>query len=652
MIATPEATADAVHILEGLEYLDQGITIFDQDLKMVAWNRKFLELYGYPDGMAYRGASFDSFIEHNAKRGEYGPGDVAEQVRERVELAKKFIPHRIERRIRDGRTITVAGNPMPNGGFVATYTDTTDYTKRAEELQREIEDRSELLKQTEHRLHLIADEVPAGIAHVDANMTFLYMNKRFGRAYQIDPQEAVGLNCYDVLFEKTLEESSRYFEQARQGRSVDFEMRLELPDGRMKDVRTLLRPEKPASGEVMGFYLVSIDVTRRKSTLNALMRSQKMDALGRMASGISHDFNNLLTIILGNLVPLSEELPGDVVEEFVTPSISAAKRGSALTRRLVTLARREQFDPVPTDIGAATSEITRLLESSVPKSLRIEVQQESDLPQAMVDRSQLEMALLNLTLNARDATEGAGQVTIRTDLYEMTPEVSDMTRLPIGSYVRIRVTDDGCGMSAERTEKIFEPFFTSKAAGAGSGLGLSMVYGFVQQSNGAIFVDSRLDKGSTFTILLPSVELNATRSTSSERRDSQPIPDQPEQMTGLALLVEDDADVRRTVRRKIAALGLGVVEAGDADEALSLVDRLQEISVVVSDIDMPGTMDGIGLARRLQKKHKHIKMILMSGKVDAGAGDKMPRGVPFLQKPFKPEELQRVLGGTERVKDA
>ena len=495
---------EATLVLEGLGHLAQGITIFDSDLRLVAWNHKFLDLYEYPVDLAYVGAPFAAFIDYNARRGEYGEGDIEAQVAQRVAVARTFQPHRFVRTRPDGMVIEVAGNPLPSGGFVSTYTDVSEQAGREAQLKATLEQRTRELFLTEARLTLIADEVPAGIAHIDRDMNILYANKRFARAYQRTPAQVIGKNAWEVLSAETLNESSRYFEQAQRGVQVDFEMRLELPDGQFKDVRTLLRPDSQSSGQVRAFYLVSIDVTRRKATMSALMRSQKMDALGRMASGISHDFNNLLTIILGNLIPLSEQVEDPALaEEFIMPAISAARRGSALTKRLLTLARRDQFDPVPTDIASAVEEICNLLHSSIPATLRVVLEQSETTPMAMVDQSQLEMALLNLSLNARDATQDHGTITIRTSSYDLSAEEAELSRLPPGAFVRIDFTDDGCGMSHELVEKIFEPFFTSKVAGTGSGLGLPMVYGFVRQSNGAIWVDSTLGKGTTFTILLP-----------------------------------------------------------------------------------------------------------------------------------------------------
>lgn len=642
---------DDQHILEGLAHLDQGITIFDQNLKLVVWNRKFLEVYGYPEDMAFQGADFASFIMFNARAGDYGPGDADQQVGERVEIARKFVKHRFKRIRADGRTVEVVGTPLPNGGFVSTYTDITEKERQQELLEGMVQTRTQELRLSEERLTLIADEVPAGIAHLDQDMNILFANKRFARAYKKTPSQVIGLNVRDVLYAKTLEESAQFFEQARRGSLVDFEMRLELPGGRLKDVRTLLRPDKPKHGEVNAFYLVSIDVTRRKSTMAALMRSQKMDALGRMASGISHDFNNLLTIILGNLVPLSEQLnDGVLVEEFLSPAISAARRGSALTKRLLTLARREQFDPVPTRIGDAIDEISALVKSSVPASLVVELCQQPDLPLAMVDRSQLEMAILNLALNARDATDGTGTITIETSAHRLAPEEAELFRIRAGRYIRIKFSDDGCGMSQTLSEKIFEPFFTSKVAGSGSGLGLSMVYGFVRQSNGAICVDSTPGQGTCFTILLPDVSGYSEVSDLSPQRPTLPqMPDapSPDAASQLVLLVEDDLDVRRTLRRKIAALGFPIVEAGDADEALILLRQLHGVGVVLSDVDMPGSMNGFGLARQVQQQFPQLQMVLMSGQNIQSPTQPDLAAIPFLRKPFSDADLLQHLRAKE-----
>lgn len=628
------------HILEGLEHVAQGVTIFDQSLKLVAWNSTFLAIYGYPRSMAFPGADFESFIAFNARKGDYGPGDAAAQIAERVAIARQFRRHRMQRRRADGSSIEIEGHPLPSGGFVTTYTDITDVVRQREILREEVARKTSALHLSEQRLGLIADEVPAGIAHLDEDMNFLYVNKRFAHAYGLEASAAIGLNAAEVLHPRTLSESRKFFEQSRRGALVDFEMQIELPGGRFKDIRTLLRPERPASGEAAGFYLLSIDITRRKATSNALMRSQKMDALGRLASGISHDFNNLLTVILGNLVPLAEGLDdAELVSEFLTPAISAARRGSALTKRLLTLARREELDPQPTAIPDAVEDICKLLAATLPGSLRLVQDHGDDLPLAMVDQAQLEMALLNLAMNARDATEGQGTIRIETSLYALQPDEAGFHHMRAGDYIRLRVSDDGCGMSPDMAEKIFEPFVTSKAAGKGSGLGLSMVYRFVRQSNGAIWVDSRPDHGTVFTIMLPVDHGGSVSAPAPSSHTPAPPDDQPR----LILLVEDDPDVRRAIRRQIGRLGHHLIEVGSADEALVLIEQVHGIEIVLSDIDMPGRLDGCALAERLCDRQPALPVVLMSGKTDPTRANNRLANVPFLAKPFTDEDLRDAL---------
>ncbi|WP_319829596.1 ATP-binding protein [Thalassovita sp.] len=230
--------------------------------------------------------------------------------------------------------------------------------------------------------------------------------------------------------------------------------------------------------------------------------------------------------------------------------------------------------------------------------------------------------------------------------HRLAPEEAELFRIRAGRYIRIKFSDDGCGMSQTLSEKIFEPFFTSKVAGSGPGLGLSMVYGFVRQSNGAICVDSVPGKGTCFTILLPDV--SGYSELSDLPAQVTAAPQVPEAPSGeLVLLVEDDLDVRRTLRRKIAALGFPVVEAGDADEALILLRQLQGVGVVLSDVDMPGSMNGFGLASQVQKQFPQLQMVLMSGQNIQSPTQPELAAIPFLRKPFSDADLLQHLRAKE-----
>lgn len=637
---------------EGLDHISQGITIFDRDLHLVAWNRRFLRLLDFPEDLAFEGADFATFIRYNARQGEYGPGDVETLVAHRVDEARRFAPHRFERERPNGIIVEVAGTPLPGGGFVTVYTDVTEDKHRQRALERRVAERTSALEASEARLHLIANEVPAGIAHVDRDLNILYANRRFARAYGKTPDAIIGLPCSAVLHPRTLRDSARFFEQSRRGALVDFEMNVLLPDGRRKDIRTLLRPDQPSAGEVIGFYLLSIDITRSKAANAALGRAQKMDALGRLSSGISHDFNNLLTIILGNLIPLSEQLDStDLAQEFLTPAISAARRGSGLTRRLLMLARREPFDPKPVNIAATTDDLVALLRSTMPDDIAIRHVAQGPLPLAFVDHAQFEMALLNMAVNARDAITPPGSITLETALSHLDPAEAEVLKITSGDYVQVRVIDTGSGMTHEQSERIFEPFYTSKAQGSGSGLGLAMVYGFVQQSNGAIRVESEPGKGSTFTLLLPTAVAEDDVDDAPAPRKA-PAADLGAAPQEIVLLVDDDADVRRVVRRQLITLGYPLIEAESAAEALDLFARVQGIGYVLTDVAMPGAMNGIGLAEALHDMSPATGIIVMSAHGTDTAPDSRIAATPKLAKPFDLGTLSQALAAADRHRQA
>ncbi len=628
-------------IQAGLDHIDQGITIFDQDLKLVGCNNRFLELLEFPEALAQVGTPFASFIQHNARRGEYGKGDVEQLVAERVDQARLFRPHKIERIRPDGRVILISGSPMQIGGFVTVYTDITEQKRREEIQERVIAERTKALALSEERLRLIANEVPAGIAHVDKDMNFRFVNRRFARAYGMTSETVIGRNCHDILSQDTMRFSAPFFEQARRGSPVDFEMRLTLPGGRVREIRTFLRPERHStSDEIIGFYLLSIDVTQLNAANAAGLHSQKMDALGQLSSGIAHDFNNLLTIIIGNLVPLSEKLDDtELVTELAEPAIRAARRGAELTRRLLTVARRQSLQPTAVDVNEAITELAELLRPTLSEEVDLSDTLDRSRPLAFVDPGQLEMALLNLIMNARDSLSDGGRVRVSTALWQPRPHEAEALKLKLGNYVRLTIEDNGPGMSPEVQSRIFEPFFSTKAdTGGGSGLGLSMVYGFVQQSNGAIQVNSTLGSGTRFTMFLPVAEDSPREKP--VRQNSATFEVEPNK---LALLVEDDADVRSVVRRQLIDLGYAIVEAGDGTEALNMLSVVENIDLLVTDLAMPGGVSGLQLARRVRSESPEIDVLLMTGHSRASESDDQGSDFRLLRKPFDAAELSAAL---------
>ncbi|MBE3638216.1 hybrid sensor histidine kinase/response regulator [Mangrovicoccus algicola] len=625
-----EKRADEL-VQAGLDHIDQGITIFDRDLRLVGWNRRFLDLLGFPEDLAYAGAPFEIFIRHNAERGEYGPGDPQEQTRFRVERARRFEPHLFERPRPDGRILRVEGVPMTTGGFVTVYTDITNDKSREEVQERLIRDRTRALRLSEERLRLIADNVPAGIAQVDRDMRICFANIRFARAYGLSPTEILGLTCDDILKPETLDFSRPFFDQARRGIPADYEMTVTLPSGRVIDIRTFLRPDRPGEGTPCGFYLLSVDITRLKKATAAALQAQKMEALGQLSSGIAHDFNNLLTVIIGNLVPLCDRL-GDTEEtrDLARPALAAARRGANFTRRLLAVARRQALQPAAVDVEDAIGQLVKLLRPSLPENVELATRLRGGAKPAFVDPGQLEMALLNLAINARDALRDGGRIELASRHQTLGPAEAEALKLGPGDYVRVSVTDDGPGMDAATAARAFEPFFSTKADGGGSGLGLSMVYGFLRQSGGAVQLDTAPGMGTRFDLFLPALSVPAP-APAEDPGEVPPAGVAP----GIALLVEDNSDVRRVIRRQLAELGYPIIEAGSAEEAEETLEAVAGIRLVVTDVAMPGAMDGRDLAARLRAACPGMAVVVMTGHSELIAAADPDMAIPFLQKPFE-----------------
>lgn len=615
-------------IQAGLDHIDQGITIFDAALTLVGWNRKFFELLDFPQTLARAGTHFAEFIRYNAQRGEYGDGDVEEQVARRVRAAQRFEPHHLERVRPNGRIIAIQGEPLPGRGFVAVYTDVTEQRRREQRIQGE---KVEL----ESRLHLITDAVPALIAYVDRDRRYQFANKRYAAWFGYTKAGIIGKPLAEVLGLDLYGRLMPQVERALAGETVSYEYPHRSPERGTLYARSTLVPEKNDVGEVAGLFVLSVDITEQRKAQAALIQAQKMEAVGQLTGGLAHDFNNLLTIILGNLMTLAQRCDGRQAE-LIDPALQAARRGAELTRRLLAFARRQPLEPQVVEVDSLIANMVRLLRRSLSGQVEIVLATSGKPLFALVDPSQLENALLNLALNSRDAMAEGGRLTIETRDVTIDSAEGYDTTVPAGDYVRVAVSDTGSGMDAETLARAFEPFFTRKGPGGGSGLGLSMVYGFVKQSGGFVRLHSRPGEGTTVTILLPSIPLPADDASLIAEPAVGGAPSR------FVLLVEDDPDVRQVVRRLLIGLGHRVVEAGDAAEALQMIDAVPDLEVLLTDVVMPGEMDGIALARLAQGRRPGLTIALVSGHVGDGLTS---AGFPLLRKPFTPEELAAVIGG-------
>jgi len=533
----------------GLDLIDQGFTVMDSDLKLVAANRSLFKLFGFPPEMARVGTPFADFVRYNAERGEYGEGDVEEIVAERVRFARQFKPHYMERVRPDGTIVAIRGSPLPNGGWVTIYADITQQRTH----ERLIQERNEEL------------------------------------------------------------------------------------DGR---VRARTAELEAANAE-------------QKRLEAVLVHAQKMEAVGELTGGLAHDFNNLLTIVISNLAMLRDRAaaagkmefaePALVAAaaaaasmmEFVEPALQAAVRGADITGRLMTFARRQKLEPCIVEVNGLIANLLSLSRHSLPKSISISREPALFDLHTRVDPQQLEHAFLNLVLNARDAMPRGGSLVVHTASRLIHQAEAAEFQVRPARYVEIRIKDTGKGMDKATVLRVFEPFFTTKQFGSGSGLGLSMVHGFVKQSGGAVDIDSTPGKGTTVTLLLPA-------SPAPTRLDARQLPGSRSRVgsSRLVLLVEDDPDVRTVIRRQLTDIGHMVIEVPAGDEALAVIDGVSELSVLISDIVMPGAMDGRRLADLAKQIRPDLRVVLVTGYaegLDMHGG--RHRSFTVVRKPCTKEEL-------------
>jgi CheY-like chemotaxis protein len=362
-----------------------------------------------------------------------------------------------------------------------------------------------------------------------------------------------------------------------------------------------------------------------------LAESQKFDALGQLTGGIAHDFNNLLMIMSGSLHILKKGGSDDAKLERAMSAIEAAtKRGAALTNQLLTFARRQSVNPQPIDIAERIASIREVLDAGVGSAVRLAFDIEPDAWTITADVSELETALLNLVINARDAMPDGGTVTISA-----RNTVLDEPSLA-GDFLAISITDTGLGIPGDVLDKIFEPFFTTKPIGKGTGLGLSQVHGFAHQAGGTVKVASELGKGTSFTILLPRGEDAPSRESAGEV---------PSRGSGTVLLVEDNPDVALVSSGLLEQLGYQVRRVADAEAALREIE-MNGVDFVFSDIVMPGKMDGLSLALHLRRIRPGLPILLATGYSDVAAG---VRGdFQILRKPYEIHELSEAIAKLAR----
>ncbi len=393
---------------------------------------------------------------------------------------------------------------------------------------------------------------------------------------------------------------------------------------------------KTSEGGTVG---IRIDITEQRKHEEKLHQAQKMEAVGQLTGGVAHDFNNLLTVVQGNLELLSDRVKADdTAQKFVERALSSAQRGATLTARLLAFSRQQALVPKPIAALDLIHGMTDLLRRTLEESVEIEFVGEEDLWRCKADPGQLENAILNLAINARDAMSGSGKLTIETANVELDDDyAAAQAEVAAGQYVMIAVTDTGTGMEQEVIDKVFDPFFTTKDVGKGSGLGLSMVYGFVKQSGGYVTIYSEEGIGTTVKLYMPRFE-----GVGEENEQPETVAT-PEANGETILVVEDDPDVRTMTVALLKDIGYEIIEASDAESALKMLATSSRINMLFTDVVLPGDMNGPKLAAEIRRLRPGIAVLYTSGYTENAIvhQGQVDEGTDLLNKPFSRSDLAR-----------
>lgn len=495
------------------------------------------------------------------------------------------------------------------------------------------------LRRRDEEMRNVFANAASGIGWMSAAGDCEHVNSTFGR---LVGREASALRAVPFADLVLAEDRPRWAEilaslQAGGRRELTADLRLVRSNAEILWTRVSLARMQEAEGGAEGFAFVCLDATESREMEARLQQSQRLEAIGRLTGGVAHDFNNLLTVIVGGLETLEHGLPGHS-ELGATARMArlAADRGAALTNQLLAFSRRQPLEPKPTDVRRLLDGIRALLQRSLGERVVLEIAGGEAAHPALVDRIQLESAVLNLCINARDAMPEGGRVRIDVaDVRDSSgPDGSD--HAPPRDYVRVSVSDDGVGIAPDVLPRVFEPFFTTKEVGRGSGLGLSMVYGFVKQSNGFVRIDTAPGRGTTLELFLPRAPSDASGGASPPASRPEAAP-----RAATILVVEDDELVRENAVQQLGRLGYRVVAVGSGSDALDVLAQRTDIDLLFTDTIMPGDLDGVELAAEALRLRPNLPIVLTTGYADTLTGPRgaLPERVLLLGKPYRQREL-------------
>ena len=483
---------------------------------------------------------------------------------------------------------------------------------------------------------LAIDNAEDRIFWIKRNGRFFYVNDSACRSLGYSRKELLTMSIGAIVPDFRAATWLEQWRELKQKGPLTFESHHRAKDGRVFPVEVSFNYLRFDRYEYVCAFVR--DITHRKQTDARLQQAQKMEAVGQLTSGIAHDFNNLLTIVIGNLQILEEDMQQD--EGFSKPikaALEAALRGADLTRRLLAFSRQQLLVPKVMDINELVSGIEPLLKTTLGAHIDLSTKLAGDLWSTKVDPGQLENAVINLSVNARDAMVKGGKLTIETRNVSLDRAyAAKEAEVVLGEYVLLSVSDDGTGISKDALPHVFEPFYSTKGPGKGSGLGLSMVYGFVKQSKGHIRIQSEEGIGTRIRIYLPRSRSASEVTKVTPIRRVQ-IPRGQETI----LIVEDEEAVRRIALRFLSELGYRLLEAATGPEALKMLEKHKDIDLLFTDVVMPGGITGARLAKQARQRNPSLSVLFTSGYGNTGMFDHgvLQGSDDVLHKPYKKDEL-------------
>jgi PAS domain S-box-containing protein len=605
-----------------VESSDDAIISTDRDGHIISWNRGAERIYGYRESEVL-GRS-ESML---------APPDLAGEmtaILERIKRGEHVTPIEAVRQRKDGARIHLSL-------ALAPINDSQGHVLGASAIGRDITARK-AAEEERNRLATAIEQAAETIVITDTSGTIEYVNPAFERVTGYSRDEAIGQNPRIVKSDKQDPEYVRaLWATLTRGEVWSGHFTNRTKDGRLYEEEAVISPIRNADGVITNFVAVNRDVTRELQLEAQFRQSQKMEAIGRLAGGVAHDFNNMLEVVLGYAdLALEEVDKAQPIHDFLVQIRQAGERSASMTRQLLAFARKQTVAPRVLDLNQTVEGMLKMLRQLIGEDIEIAWKPHPDVWPVSLDPSQIDQILANLCVNARDAITGVGRVTIETGMAAFSEEFCSLHagHAP-GRFVMLAFGDSGCGMDEVTSARIFEPFFTTKETGKGTGLGLATVYGIVSQNGGFIQVVSEPGQGTTFRIYLPR----------HESRAAAVVLDENQVPTGggceTVLLVEDEPAILAMMRRMLDVLGYRVLAAGTPSHAIRLAaEHPGQIALLITDVVMPG-MNGVDLAAELTSRWPELRTLYISGytgNVLAGHGV-LEECVHLLPKPFSKQDL-------------